>query len=380
MEKVASIGEIKDDARFFRLLAGFLSFKPTKGMITTLRKLGKRDETAEIVYGNGAPVPDSELRDYEYIPILQNIEDYFIEEVLPYVADAWMDRAKDKVGYEINFTKCFKEYHPLRSSRIIAKELINVEESHSIINVDSIQKRLSPDLETNDYDMQFVGKIPAHWKKYRLRFLLKDGYDGLKIGPFGSQLKIDEMVSDGYKVYGQENVIASDFRKGNRFISSKKFGELKVYEIKPGDILITMMGSSGRCEIVEKNIQPGIMDSHLVRLRVREELITSQFLKYLVHHVNYVKYQIEILGKGSIMHGLNSSIIKSLVIFLPSIQEQRSIESLMSHEAALIDHYIDATKNKILLAEKLRTALFSEVFTGKIDARGFEPEMLDNLK
>jgi type I restriction enzyme M protein len=55
--------------------------------------------------GNGNPEPDTESRDYENIPLLESIDDYFKREVLPYVPDTWMDRGKDKIGYEINFTK-----------------------------------------------------------------------------------------------------------------------------------------------------------------------------------------------------------------------------------------------------------------------------------
>ena len=55
----------------------------------------------------------------------------------------------------------------------------------------------------------------------------------IKTGPFGSQLKSDIIQEDGFKVYGQENVINKDFQLGNRFISEDKFKELAVCEIKP---------------------------------------------------------------------------------------------------------------------------------------------------
>lgn len=127
LKKMADVGEIKDDTKFLKLFADGLSFNLTKGMVKTLRGLGKRDETAEIVYDDGTPIPDIESRDYEYIPICQNIDDYFEQEVLPYVGDAWMDRNKDKVGYEINFTKYFYEYQPPEPSVRIAQELFELE-------------------------------------------------------------------------------------------------------------------------------------------------------------------------------------------------------------------------------------------------------------
>lgn len=73
---------------------------------TLLKAFSEKDETADICMdGNGNPEPDTESRDYENIPLLESIDDYFKREVLPYVPDTWMDRGKDKIGYEINFTK-----------------------------------------------------------------------------------------------------------------------------------------------------------------------------------------------------------------------------------------------------------------------------------
>ena len=57
-------------------------------------------------------MPDSELRDFENVPLKEDIDVYFPREVLPHVPDAWMDRSKDKVGCEISFTKYFDEIHP----------------------------------------------------------------------------------------------------------------------------------------------------------------------------------------------------------------------------------------------------------------------------
>lgn len=68
--------------------------------------------------------PDSKLRDYEKIPLKEDIDEYFIREVKPHVPDAWMDRNKDKVGYEISFTKYFYKYKPLRSLDDIKAEIL----------------------------------------------------------------------------------------------------------------------------------------------------------------------------------------------------------------------------------------------------------------
>ena len=77
----------------------------------------------------GRPKPDSAKRDTENVPLSQDIDEYFQREVLPYAPDAWMDRKKDKVGYEIPFTRYFYKYTPLRPSAEILAELEQVEAS-----------------------------------------------------------------------------------------------------------------------------------------------------------------------------------------------------------------------------------------------------------
>ena len=67
--------------------------------------------------------PDTSKRDSERVPLGQNIEDYFQREVQPHLPDSWMDRSKDKIGYEINFTKYFYRFTPLRSLEDITHDL-----------------------------------------------------------------------------------------------------------------------------------------------------------------------------------------------------------------------------------------------------------------
>ena len=120
----------RDNSKFLAALTKAVPFKLTAGLIKSLRaKLGVRDEAAEPVLDNhGQPVPDAELRDFENVPLKDDIDDYFRREVLPHVPDAWLDRSKDKVGYEISFTKYFFEYTPLRSTAEIGAELLELDE------------------------------------------------------------------------------------------------------------------------------------------------------------------------------------------------------------------------------------------------------------
>lgn len=82
----------------------------------------QRDENGEIVLKKGKPVADASLRDTENIPLTQDIDRYFEREVLPYVEDAWIDKKKTKVGYEIPMTRYFYEYQaPEKVEDIVAR-------------------------------------------------------------------------------------------------------------------------------------------------------------------------------------------------------------------------------------------------------------------
>ena len=76
----------------------------------------------------GNPKPDTSKRDSERVPLSESIEDYYEREVKPHLLDSWMDRSKDKIGYEINFTKYFYKFTPLRSLEEISKDLKSLDD------------------------------------------------------------------------------------------------------------------------------------------------------------------------------------------------------------------------------------------------------------
>ncbi len=94
-----------------------------------MNALAERDETAEICRDrDGNPEPDADLRDYENVPLKDDIEEYMRWEVLPHVPDAWVDETKTRIGYEIPFTRHFYEYVPPRPLAEIEQEIKELED------------------------------------------------------------------------------------------------------------------------------------------------------------------------------------------------------------------------------------------------------------
>jgi type I restriction enzyme M protein len=96
----------------------------------------KKNERGEVEKDRkGDLVSDADLRDYENIPLRENVEEYFKREVLPHVPDAWIDGKKTKIGYEINLSKYFYKYKPLRSLEEIRKDILALEkDTEGMIN------------------------------------------------------------------------------------------------------------------------------------------------------------------------------------------------------------------------------------------------------
>ena len=91
----------------------------------------QRTPDGEIIRKHGKPEPDASLRDTENVPLTEEIKEYFKHEVLPYASDAWIDDKKNKIGYEIPFTRYFYKYQAPRPSNVIMQEILELNQKLS---------------------------------------------------------------------------------------------------------------------------------------------------------------------------------------------------------------------------------------------------------
>ncbi len=113
---------------------GYTKVTVERPLIEKQEILGQETEVV-VTDKRGNPKPDTKLRDYERVPLAEDIDDYYRREVKPHLPDSWIDRKKDRVGYEINFNRYFYRYTPLRSLKEITDELLALErKSEGLLN------------------------------------------------------------------------------------------------------------------------------------------------------------------------------------------------------------------------------------------------------
>jgi type I restriction enzyme M protein len=107
-----------------KLLAGESITLTAPQLKALLAGLSERDDTAPVIRdAKGNPLPDTDLRDTENVPLSDDVDDYIAREIAPHLEHFWVDRSKDKVGYEIPFTRHFYKYVPPRSLDEIDSDL-----------------------------------------------------------------------------------------------------------------------------------------------------------------------------------------------------------------------------------------------------------------
>ena len=205
-----------------------------------------------------------------------------------------------------------------------------------------------------------LGRIPREWDIGRIDQFLNPT-DGIKPGPFGSSITKIMYTPEGYKVYGQEQVIAGDLTVGDYYISTDKFNELRTFEIHENDILMSLVGTVGRVLVVRSPFRQGIINPRLIRFRPVLSKGNPIFLRELLMS-DIVKRQLASLFQGGTMPVLSATIIRKLILAKPKQYEQEMIAKvLMTHDARIRTE--EQYRDKLKLQKK---GLMHDLLTGKV--------------
>ena len=206
-----------------------------------------------------------------------------------------------------------------------------------------------------------VGKIPEDWVINRISELGQEERPAVKAGPFGSSLKKSYYVSEGYRVYGQEQVLAGDLSIGDYYIDEERFQLLRSCEVRAGDILMSLVGTFGEAIVVPSEAEPGIINPRLLRLSLDPQLVLPEFFRYWLQSAGTQKLLSD-AAQGGTMGVLNAGIVKNLRLGRPSLPEQAAIVAVL----AALESRLDAENAVKAAVERSRHGLMSILLTGEL--------------
>lgn len=201
-----------------------------------------------------------------------------------------------------------------------------------------------------------------NWTIKTIDYIADKEKGGLRTGPFGSQLLHSEFVDSGIPVLGIDNAVENIFKWGKaRFITDEKYKSLSRYTVHPEDVLITIMGTCGRCAVVPDDIPTAINTKHLCCISLDYKKALPEFLhSYYLFHPMSRQYLTKVT-KGAIMDGLNMGLIKAMPFPMVPITLQKKYVEIKAIVLANID--------KQHLSESYQESLFNslnqQLFAGK---------------
>jgi len=235
------------------------------------------------------------------------------------------------------------------------------EERVAVIN-QAVTKGLDPSVPMKDSGIEWLGDIPESWEVKKLKHITSKITDGSHFSP--------PTESEGRFYISVTDITKSNsinFENSKR-ISDNSFDELARNGCKPikGDILITKDGTIGRGVIVE-DFDDFVILSSLGLIRLNNKQNPYYILFYLLSGLNIDQMYSNIRGSG--ITRLTIKLINDLIVVVPSIEEQIKIENYLKLKTNEIDKIIIKSKQEIELLNEYKTALISEVVTGKVDVR-----------
>jgi type I restriction enzyme S subunit len=251
---------------------------------------------------------------------------------------------------------------PLSEQQHIVQILQHAEEIRRLrTEAEAKTAELIPAIFSNTFLAPYTA---SSWKETTLAKIAAKHENSIRTGPFGSDLLHSEFVDHGIPVLGIDNAVANRFRWGERrYISAAKYTDLSRFRVHPNDVMITIMGTVGRVAIAPSDLTEAISTKHLCVITPDATKILPSFLWATLLHNPSVRSQTKAVGKGAIMEGWNSKIIRSLRFALPPLKLQWEFDAQVQ-AAFQIEDALDASP----LTALLRASLSSHAFSGQLTA------------
>lgn len=252
------------------------------------------------------------------------------------------------------------------------KQIKLLEEMKSTIISRAVTKGLNPDAQMKDSGIEWIGEIPEGWEMRKLKYILKSEKYNIKTGPFGTQLKGNDLREEGdVPVYNQRNVIDNQFHSPSVFVTLDKANELAGFHTKPNDVLITSRGTIGKAAILPNGAKEGILHPCLIALRINQDLVNLKYLLYYINGFEGFAINVFLESNATTIEVIYTDTLKNIFVTLPQLEEQKRIVSYLDSETFKIDIRIAKRRKQIELLQEYKQALITAAVTGKIDVREY---------
>jgi len=180
-------------------------------------------------------------------------------------------------------------------------------------------------------------------------------------GPFGGSLKKEIFQSQGFAVYEQQHAIGDSFTDIRYFISEEKFNEMKRFELRPGDLIMSCSGTMGKIAIVPNGIRKGIINQALLKLTTHKNL-SRLFLKHWLESQGF-QNSLKVFSQGAAIQNVASvKILKDIKIPLPPIDVQNQFAEIVEKIESIKLKQSDSTSD----INNLFDALMQKAFNGEL--------------
>ena len=202
-------------------------------------------------------------------------------------------------------------------------------------------------------------------KKYDFK-LVKFGTTASFVrGPFGGSLKKSIFVEKGYAVYEQQHAIYNQFSDIRYFIDKSKFEEMKRFELKSGDLIMSCSGTMGKIAIVPENIEQGVINQALLKISPNR-IVMGEYIARLLSSKYFQDILSKLSGGAAIQNVPAVSVLKDITVPVPSIKNQKSIvdiiDFLESNKSIIKNSY--KAKSKELAS--LKQSILQKAFSGEL--------------
>ena len=241
-----------------------------------------------------------------------------------------------------------------------------------LVNAKKLKKSTLPRAAVEHIDSE----LPSSWACVNFEHIAAYDNNALKAGPFGSALKKSDCTDFGYRVYGQEQVIAGDENLVTYYINDEKFNDLSSCAVGAGDILVSLVGTIGKVLILSDNAEKGIINPRLVKLSLQPE-VNRKYIQFYLQSIVALDF-FKGFSHGGTMDILNLGILKDLPINFPPVQEQAEIVRRVDELFAFADRIEQAAQAALSRVNNLTQSILAKAFRGELTAdwRAANPELI----